>query len=421
MYNLTTLPNQLRLLTIPMPGAQSVTVLVLVAAGSRFEPAAKAGLSHFLEHMFFKGTKKRPRPEQIAETIDALGGEISAYTAKDHAGYFAQVAARHLEIPLELFADILNRSTFPVKEIEKEKGTILEEMKLYEDTPFWLAPRVFGELLYGQSNLGRRIIGTPQTLRDLAQADFKNYLSARYRPNNIVLGVAGRLDPQKVQVLVQKYFGQMAEKTVENFSPVEIKQTRPQVKILHKKTQQAHLILGFRGLAREDPDRYALSIINAVLGANMSSRLFVQVRERRGLAYYIKTGADAYAETGSFAASAGCDLKKVEETVKVILGEFNQLAQKGVTARELAKAKEYLKGKLALELEDSESVAGFYSAQALLEKEIKTPNEIISRFEAVANTHIKQLARKLFISNNLNLALIGPFKNKEKFAKILTI
>lgn len=418
MYQLTTFPNKLRLLTVPMNHVKSVTVLVMVAAGSRYESAKKAGLSHFLEHMFFKGTKNRPKPEDVTGAIDAVGGEFNAFTSKEHSGYYIKVSSKYLALAVEVLADILLNSTFAQREIQKEKATIIEEINYRADQPTIKVAEEFEALLYGQSNLGRKVIGEKSTLFSLKRGDLVHYLKNRYRSNNLVIGVAGAFYEETLKKLIEEKFSFLKEAKVKSFKKIKSQHKKPGLRLVQRPTEQAHLVLGVPALKREDRDRYKLAVLNAILGGNTSSRLFVELRERRGLAYYIKTETQAYQETGYLAVSAGVDVKRTEEAIKLILSQMAKLKDRAVQEKELKKGQEFLKGGLALDLEDSEAVAGLYTSQALLEKTIKTPEKIFQAIDNVSLEQVKKLAEKLFVPEHLNLALIGPFRREEKFAKL---
>lgn len=431
MFNKKILTNGLRLLTVPMPQTKSITVLVLVGAGSRYETKEINGLSHFLEHLFFKGTKKRPSAFEISKVIDGIGAEFNAFTSKDHTGFYVKCASQHLELALDVLSDMLLNSKFDKREIEMEKGVIIEEINLYEDTPIKKISDVFEGLLYGDQPLGWQIIGSKENIRKVKRNDFLSYLDNLYRCQNFVLSLSG--DESKIQnsqTLVNQYFRNLATgKPKTTHLAVFEQQCQPMVKLQYKKTDQAHLCLGVRGYPINHPDRYILAVLATILGGGMSSRLFIQVRERRGLAYYVRSAVEHYKDAGYFVTQAGVDLNKIEEAIKVILQEYVKITnptssrQGGTTlgAGELKKAKECIKGKLTLELEDSRAQAGFYASQELLEEKIETPEEIMRKVDQVTAEDIKRVAKDIFVNQKLNLAIIGPFDREEKFTKILKL
>lgn len=432
-YTKSVLPNGLRLITVPMPHVQSATVLILVGAGSRYETKQISGLSHFLEHMAFKGTKKRPNALTIATEIESLGAEFNAFTSKDHTGYYIKAAKQHLPQILDVLSDMLLNSKFDEKEIEREKGVIIEEINLYEDTPSRKIGEIYEELLYGDTPLGWDIAGQAQIIRKIKRQDFLDYTNSLYSPQNAVVVVSGGIKLDKLGQLgqlIEKSLGGWQKREIGSFDKISDKQFKPAVAVVYKKTEQAHLALGARAYNLSHPDRYVLGILGAILGGGMSSRLFIEVRERRGLAYYVHSGGESYADVGHFVTLAGVDLHKIDEAIRVILDEYEKVTNKqsfsanginltNVTNGELTKAKEFLKGRLILDLEDSKSVAGLFGQSELLEKKIKTPEEIMEKIDKVSLDDLERVAKDIFKREKLNLAVIGPFEDKDKFEKLL--
>lgn len=409
----TTLPNGLRLLTVPMEGTQTVTVLITVGAGSRYENEKIAGISHFLEHMFFKGTKKRPNTLAISEELDSVGGEYNAFTGKDRTSYFAKVDSKHFEKALDVVSDIYLNSKLDSKEIEKEKGTILQELNMYEDTPIMNIGDVFENLLYDGKPLGREIIGHKKTIASLKREDFIKYLNRFYISNDTVLCIAGKFDENRARKLAAKYFSRMRRNKKPEFIRVSEKQSGPAAKVKNKKTDQTHLALGVRTFDYNHKDRFILALLSVILGGNMSSRLFIEVREKRGLAYYVRTGIEAFADCGYLVTQAGVDHDKLKLTAKTILNEYRKISQKKVRGKELKRAKEYIKGKSIMDLESSDQVAAFFSDQECKGRKIMTPAEIFRKIEAVTPADILRIAKKIFVPNRINLAVIGPHKEKD--------
>lgn len=420
-YKRTILANGLRILTIPMPSFESATVLVLVGAGSRYETAKNNGVSHFLEHMAFKGTKKRPTTLSIANLVDGMGGEFNAYTGKETTGYYIKSAAHNIELSIDILSDMLQHSLLDQKEIDKEKGVILEEINLYEDTPSRKIGEVYEELLYGDTPLGWDIAGPKKVIKAMQRKDFLDYMASLYSADNITVVVAGGVKDKEVTELVQKYFGKMAKFDTFKHSQVVEGSSKSAVLIRPKKTEQVHIALGVKTVREDHPDHYPLEVLAAIVGGGMSSRLFTEVREKRGLAYYVRSYSEHYTDCGSFVTLAGVDAKRTDEAVKVIADEYRAIASKAgkITKDELKKAKEFLKGHMVLELEDSRSVAGFYATQELLQKNIDNPEDILLKIDAVTGDQVKKAA-ETYLVRPIQLAIIGDFKDKKPFEKILS-
>lgn len=417
------LPNGLTVITVPMPSFESATALVMVGAGSRYEIRQNNGISHFLEHMAFKGTKSRPTFMEISGLVDGIGGEFNAFTSKEYTGYYIKAGKNNIELCLDIISDMLQNSKLDALEIEKEKGVIIEEINLYEDTPMRNIGDIFERLLYGDSPLGWDSVGEKDIIRKIKRDDFTKYLADFYSPSNMSVVLAGGVSEDQSVKLVEKYFSAMKKFKTEKALKIKENQKKPAVFVKTKETEQAHLALGVRTVPLGAPERYALSVLSSVLGGGMSSRLFSEVREKRGLAYYVRANSDQYTDAGSLVISAGVDPKRIEEVVEVILSELSALrdGRKKISPEELRKAKEYLKGHLVLELEDSRSVSVFYAAQSILEKEMKNPDGVLSNIDKVTENEIMKAAKKYLIKETLNLAVIGNFKDKSKFEKLLKL
>jgi len=411
--------NNLKVLNTKMSGAESASVWILVGVGSRYENKDLNGIAHFAEHMFFKGTKSRPNAVDISSIVDGIGGEFNAFTSKENTGFYIKAAKKHFDLIMDLLSDMVLRSKFEQAEIGRERGVIAEELRMYLDTPVSYIRDLFEQLLYGDQPLGWDIVGNLNSLKNINREQFLEYLNSYYNPSNMLVSIAGGVE--KPLEVVGKYLGKMEDKKSKNFSKVKLEQKEPRVKLFKKDTQQAQLCLGFRGYPRGHKNRYELTVLNAILGASMSSRLFIQVRERRGLAYYVRTGVEEYYDTGYFVAQAGVEPKNINEAVKVTLGEFQKISVESVSEKELSKAKEYIKGKLILELEDSKDVAAMFGMQQLLENKIRTPEEIMEKIDRVTADDIKEVAKDIFRNEKLNLAIIGPYKEEGEFVKILTL
>lgn len=419
-YSKFELPNKLRVVSVPMEGISSATVLVLVGAGSRYEEKERSGLSHFLEHMIFKGTKKRPTAFEISSLVDSVGAENNAFTSKDHTGYYIKIQNRHLELAFDILSDTLKDSLYLEEEINRERGTIIEEINLYEDTPIYKIDDVFYDVLFDDTPLGWSIAGTKESVSNIRREDFLSYTKRMYQARDMVLVIAGNFKEGEVKELSEKYFSTIVEGEKEKLEKFTGTQSGPRVKVVKKKTDQAHLYLGYPAFSYHDPDKTALNVASAILGGGMSSRFFIQVRERRGLAYYVRSATDYYEETGLVAASAGVNLHKINEAVKVLLEEFNKVKKGDVKDEELRKAKEFLKGRVALRLENSRSVAGWYGEKLLLEGKIETPDEVFKKIEKVSISDIERVANRVFDENKINLAVIGPYENEERFLELIT-
>ncbi len=420
-YKKTTLKNGLRIITAPMKGTETATVLVMVGVGSRYEEENEAGLSHFIEHMMFKGTKKRPDALDISEEIDAVGGEFNAFTSKTRTVYYTKVDARHIETAMDVISDMFLNSKIESKEINREKGTILQELNMYKDLPMRIVENDFEKLLYGKQKLGREILGYKKTIANFKRKDFLNYLNKFYVASDTVVCVAGKINERKVITQLKKYFAKMKKGQKPKMEIATEKQTAPKVKIRYKKTDQTHLIIGVRAYNDQHKDRYALNLLANILGGNMSSRLFIQVRERQGLAYYVRAGGEAYQDVGYLTASAGVEHKNLEKTIKTILAEFKKISVRKVNEKELQKAKDYIKGKTVMGLESSDAVAGFLTEQEVKKKEIKKPQEIFKKIDAVTSDDILRVAKDIFTTAKLNLTIVGPHRNKEKLKKVLDL
>ncbi len=418
-FHLETLENGLCLITISMPHVESVTVMVGVGAGSRQEIKKVNGLFHFIEHMAFKGTKKRPSSLQIASEIDGVGGEFNAGTDKEVTLFYVKLAAKHSELAFDILSDMLTNSLFKKEEIEREKGVIIEELNLYEDTPMRRVQEIFIRILYGDNPMGWDIGGEKESIRKIKREDFLNYQEKLYYAKNMALVVAGKINEKEIRSLASQYFSGLRRIGQKTSKEIKLHQARPQIKLATKKTEQAHFCLGVPGFWYSHPDRFAIAVLAAILGGGMSSRLFIQVRERRGLAYYVACQPEFYVDSGFLLARAGVRLEKIDEAIKVTLDQFVDLEKKLVSQKELAKAKEFLKGGLILALEDSRQVAERYVVQALLEEKIRTPEEVMKLIDKVTAEDVRRVSKEIFQPKNLNLAIIGPYQEESRFQKLL--
>lgn len=419
MYKKTTLKNGLRILTVPMKGTKTASVMVLVGTGSKYETKDINGLSHFLEHMFFKGTKKRPNTLAISESLDRVGGEYNAFTSQEYTGYWAKVDVNHFELALDWVSDIFLNSKLEAKEIEKEKGTIIEELNMYLDMPMRHVMDLWINLLYGDQPAGWNVGGTKENIKSMKREQFVKYLKEHYSSKNTIVVIAGNIKNTSVE-LAKKYFKSINGGDNKDKVGVKEHQNNPKTLIHYKKTDQTHLCLGFRGYDIFHPDKYALGLLGTILGGNMSSRMFISIREEQGLAYYVRTVVDMDTDTGSLFTRAGVDNSKVERAIKSILKEYKKISEIKITQKELQKAKDYTKGSTLIDMESSDAQASFAGFQELLTKEILTLEEKFVKMDAVTVDDIQKVAKDIFRPEKLNLALIGPFK-ENKFEKLLKI
>lgn len=422
-FNKTILPNGLRVITIPMPSFESATVMVMVGAGSRFETKQNSGISHFLEHMAFKGTEKRPTALVISSLIDGMGGEFNAFTGKETTGYYIKAAKSNVELCLDVLSDMLQNSKLEQAEIDKEKGVILEEINLYEDTPMRKIGDIYEALLYGDTPLGWDIAGEKDIIKKTKRQDFLDYMGSLYSADNMTVVVAGGIDEGEVLSLVKKYFSNMKKFKTIKALPIVENQKKPAILIKEKKTEQIHIAMGVRTVDNDNQEKYSLEVLASILGGGMSSRLFHEIREKRGLAYYVRTHSDHYRDCGSLVTLAGIDPKRVVEAVSVLAEEYAKVrvGKVNISEDEVSKAKEFLKGHFVLELEDSRSVAGYYAHQELLEKDKINPDEVLAKIDAISLDQITQVGKTYFKNSTLNLALIGDYSDRQKLEDIVRL
>jgi len=418
---LSKLENGIQVLTIPLPNFQSATVTVWLKVGSRYEPDKIAGISHFLEHMAFKGGKRYPSAKIVSETIDSIGGEFNAGTNTEYTNFYVKSQKDSLPIVFDVLSDMLINPLLKTADINRERGVILEEIAMYEDTPRRKIWDIYENLIFNGNPLGRDIIGSKKSVSTINRNDFINFRKLHYHPNNMLITVAGGVTHNNVLKLTKEYFSLPKTKTESVFTEFKPAQKKPQVNLKYKKSDQAHLVLGFLGYPYGHKQRFEESVLAAILGGGMSSRLFTEVREKRGLAYSVFAMADHAVDTGTICAYAGVDLKRIEKAIKVILNEFYKLTDHRplITDRELKKAKEYIKGHLALSLEDTENVNSFYGKKQLLTGKVDSPEDIIKGIDKVTARDVISLAKDTFTPKTLNLAILGPYKDPTRFEKLI--
>ena len=419
VFQRQTLDNGLRVVTADMPQVQSVTCMIMLAAGSRYETPDTNGIAHFAEHMFFKGTERRPSAREIGMEVDGLGGEFNAFTSKEYTGYYVKCAADYRDRALDVLVDMLRNSKFDPEEIDREKGVIVEEMNMYYDTPRDFIGGVYDQLLYGDQPLGWDIIGKKETVRAATRDTFLGYVDRWYKPERMVVGLGGRLDGDPLAT-IEQLLGDLEPQDTGEPQPVELSGSGgSQVTIHHKDSDQAHLCLGVRSYPLGHPDRYALQLLSTVLGTGMSSRLFTEVRERRGLAYYVFAHNQSYTDAGSLYSQAGVDITRADEAVETIRNEFRRIADEAVPSDELEKARALAKGRFVLRLENPQGMTLFGLSREVLEGEAEEPDAVLEGVDAVTAEDVQRVAQDVIGSNGLNLALIGPFEDAAPFEDLL--
>lgn len=415
------LPSGLQLLFVPMKEQRTTTVLVLVETGSKYETKTTNGIAHFLEHMCFKGTTRRPNTQIISNELDSLGAEYNAFTSQEYTGYYAKVAAKQFPKALDLVADIYCNPLLSGEEIEREKGVIADEINMYEDVPMRKVGDLFMEVLYGDQPAGWSITGNKETIRTFTQKDFLEYRKSHYVPEATTVVISGNFDAKKAEQFIKQKFNGFLSGKKKGKKKVNDKQSAPQLKLQYKESDQTHLILGFRSFPIKHKNNPALMVMGAILGGGMSSRLFQKIRNELGLGYYVHASNDAYTDHGVFSASAGVDNTRIDEVIPALLAEFAHLRDELVSDEELQKVKDMIAGRLVLGLESSDEMGQFYGFQQILKGEMLAPEEIIKKMNAVTAKDIRTLAKKLFVAKHLNLAMIGPWKDEQRFARLLKI
>jgi len=416
-FELFTFPDGLRLITVPMGNTRSVTVLVLVATGSRYENIKNSGVSHFLEHLMFKGTTRRPGSLDISHELDSIGADYNAFTSKEYTGYYVKCADDKIDTAFDVISDIFQNSKFDEKEMDKERGPIKEEINMYFDDPLSRVGLLFDELIYGDQPLGWNIAGKKETVDVIRREDVVNYFSSHYFAKSTVICVAGNINLEAAKKRVAKYFNNAREAEIVKPIPAISDQTAPRLKIFNKHTDQTHVNLGFRAYGCLHPRLDTLEALSFILGGGMSSRLFVEIREKRGLAYRIGTSTTSYNETGDFTVHAGLNNKNLVSALEITLKEIKRIASELVSEEELRRTKDYAKGRLAIALETSDAWASFYGQQELLENRTLTPEEKLAKIMAVTREDIIETARDILRPEKLNLAIVGPLKEDDSGIK----
>lgn len=420
MYKTTVLPNGLRVVMVPQEGARSVAVLAIFGTGSKYENKENSGISHFLEHMMFKGTKKRPNTMAIAEFMDNIGGIYNAFTGEDYTGYWAKVDYTKIDSALDFVSDLSQNATFDAEELERERGVIIEEINMYYDNPMSHASLLWTQLLHGDQPAGWDIAGTKETVTNITREQMVDYFGKQYTAKNCVISIAGKFDEGEVLKKIEQYFIELPISKAKEKSEVKEDQKEPQILVFNRPTDQTHLLLGFRAYNMKHKDRYVQSVLTTILGGMMSSRMFLNVRERQGLCYYISTMNGADPDTGFITTKSGLDNKRIAQAIQSILKEYKNMIDEPVSEAELKKAKENMKGRMMLSLESSDARASYYAFQELLEGKISTPEDEFKNIDAVTAKDIQNFAREVFTNENLNLVVVGPHK-EDAFKDIFEI
>ena len=403
-----------RLLTASLPDRASASLVVMLGVGSRFEEDRVGGVSHFIEHLFFKGTRRRPTAKEIAEAIEGVGGVMNASTDKELTVYWTRVPADRLELAVDVLFDIVSDSQLAPADVERERMVILEELKMYLDQPQDYVHSLFEGIMWPDHPLGRDIIGTVESVSKTTRDDLLAYIQGHYRLSSTVIGVSGAVDTEAARELVEARLTLPDSGDGSGYLPAPGALEKPAVLLHRKETEQAHICLGTRALSYLDPDRYALDLLNTVLGEGMSSRLFLEIREQRGLAYDVHSYSSKHSDAGYFAVYMGVDPKKTEEAVNAVLTELRRIAEEPVPEAELTKAKEFTKGRLRLGLEGTNSLANWLCQQELLTGRVRTVEEVVALFEAVTDEDLRRVARTV-LGQPIQLALIGPFASDAPF------
>lgn len=415
------LDNGARVLVTELPHTRSVTITVYVATGARYETERVSGISHFIEHMLFKGTPKRPTAHDIAVAIEGVGGFFNASTSQELTNYWVKVAYQHFDLGLDVLGDMLCAPLFDPHEIEKERRVILEELRETLDTPDELVMLDLDALMWLPHPLGRDVAGTSESVAGIARDEMLSYLAQHYHANNLVVSIAGYARAQEILPQLDAAFSKLRAVPGEQFLNFENTQSMARWHVRYKKTEQAQVAVTTWAFDRNHPDRFAVNLLNTILGDGMSSRLFQEIREKRGLAYTVASFGSALADCGIFGSYAAVEPKNAADTLRAILGEWARLAAEAVPEHELAKAKELIKGGLLLSMEDTHSIAGWYGRQEALRQPLWTVDEVTAQIDAVMVEDIQRVARAIFRNDWLNLAVVGPFRSDGKFVRALRI
>jgi predicted Zn-dependent peptidase len=415
------LKNGLTLITAPLKETKVVTILVLFGIGSRFETRPIRGLSHFIEHMMFKGTKKRPTAAKLVREIDALGAVFNAFTGKDMTGYYIKVDQSHFPVAVEILSDMLQNSLIDNREMQREKNVIIEEINMREDTPMIHVEDVFEEVLFGDQPIGWDTAGTRDSIKGMRRQDFVSYIKRYYTTGNAVAVITGEVDHERAAKLVTDKFQSLPAKARAHPRKTNLAPTKRKAELIFRQSEQSHLVIGFPAFPYCHPRLSALKVLHTALGGNMSSRLFHIIRDKHGLAYYVRSSINSYSDTGTLVVQAGLDNLRVEKAIQLITKEIKKFTQTAVGTKELKRAKDFLKGQIAIQLEDQENLADWLARRHLFEHKLISVDEYLADIEKVTAGDVKSVAQEIFKVSKMNLTMIGPFNDKAKFLKLLNL
>ncbi|MDO8670399.1 MAG: pitrilysin family protein [Dehalococcoidia bacterium] len=418
MFQKTILDNGMAIVTSEMPHTRSVSVAIYIGVGSRYESEEQAGLSHFVEHMLFKGTESRPTAKEISDTIEGVGGVLNGGTDRELTVYWSKVARPHLGMAIDLLADMILRSRFDPAEVEKERKVVVEEINMVNDSPHQLVDVVIDEVVWPNQPLGRDVAGSKDTVTTFTRDMALGYLHSHYGPSNTVVSVAGNVTHEEVVDRLHKAFQDWPVIAPTTFSAAEDGQREPRLKVEQRKIEQAHVCLAVRGLSSQHPDRFILDVLNVILGEGMSSRLFLELREKQGLAYDVHSYVSHFLDCGAAVVYAGVDPLRIEATINAILEQLSRLKE-GISEEEITRAKEFSKGRMLLRMEDTRSVSSWMGGQELLTGRILSIDDVVSIVDAVMPDDLRRMARQIYTTDKLNMAVVGPFKSQKRFAGLL--
>lgn len=412
-YNIEQLDNGLRIITYPMPEMESATIGIWVGTGGRYETEKQQGISHFLEHLLFKGTKKRSALE-ISKTIEGVGGSINAYTSEEFTCFFVKVRGKHQHLALDVLVDMIQNSLLSLEEIEKERLVVKEEINMILDHPsHYVHELVHNEMWQGHP-LGRMLLGTEKSISSITRFDIEEYLKKSYFPKNMLISAAGNINVKSLVRDTEQYCSKMKNYNKHKIKIFKQNQSSPKLKILNKATEQTHVCIGMRSLRRKDPDRYAVKLLSIMLGENMSSRLFQTIREKYGLAYDISSGVSYFKDTGGLVISAGVKSNKLEKFVELVLCELQKINKNSVKGSELNRVKDFYQGQLALSFEKTMNRMMWLGENLISTDKVPMKQEVYNNIQKVTRDDIYRVANKIFKKNNLNIAVIGPVDKKVK-------
>ncbi|HLG73277.1 MAG TPA: pitrilysin family protein [Chloroflexota bacterium] len=418
-YQKDVLDNGLRVITSPMPEMRSVTIGLFLAVGSRFEKPKESGVSHFIEHMLFKGTKKYPTSKEISGTIEGIGGVLNAATDKELTVYWAKVAGSQFSLAFDVLADMILAPNFDAEEIEKERKVIIEELGMYMDSPHDWVHVLIDEVMWPNHPLGWDVGGTKESVSGITRKALMGYMSRSYGPENLVISVAGDVKHALVLDEARKRLDSWERKALPSYKPAPNHNGASPVRVEYKATEQANVCIAGPALSRNHPDRFKLALLNVIFGEGMTSRLFMEIREKQGLAYDVHSYINHFADAGALVVYAGVDPSKLDRTITAIVKEIDRLRQEPVSAEELHHAREYYKGRMVLRLEDTRAVAGWHGGQELLNDKIMEVDDVIAIIDRITPQELHTLAQQIFSDDWLHLTAVGPFKSESRFQKLL--